>query len=417
MDKLVITGNGPLHGEIHVSGAKNASLPSLCAAILSSGTLELTNLPAVQDIQTMCNLLENLGIGVERHGERVRLNASALTSHQAPYELVKKMRASILVLGPLVGRLGKARVSLPGGCAIGERPVDLHLRALEKMGATITIEHGYIEAEAKQLTGADIHFDKITVTGTENIMMAATLAVGTTVLRNAAREPEVVDLAELLIGMGAQITGHGSETITIQGVRQLHGSQHRIIPDRIETGTFVCAAAITGGHVMVRNTEPKYLTRFLEIMAQAQVPMSIGDDFIEVKPHQGLVSVDVETQPHPGFPTDMQAQFMATMTQATGRSVITESIFENRFMHVAELNRMGANIKTEGRTAITTGPTPLSGAQVMATDLRASASLVVAALVANGDTVIDRIYHLDRGYAELEKKLGGIGALVKRRKS
>ena len=414
MDKLLITGNGPLSGEVRISGAKNAALPSLAASILCSETLRLTNLPMVRDIETMSRLLAELGLRVESGHEEVAIDGSGISSHTAPYQLVKTMRASILALGPLVARLGEAQVSLPGGCAIGERPVDLHLSALEKMGAEINLEHGYIHAKAKRLQGAEILFRTVTVTGTENIMMAATLAEGTTVLRNAAMEPEVVDLAELLIGMGARIEGHGTETIVIHGVDCLKGSEHRIISDRIETGTFVCAAGITRGHVTLTNTDPKFLGSFLEAVQEAGLPVRLGGDTIEILPHQGLKARDIETQPHPGFPTDMQAQFMALMTHAEGRSLITENIFENRFMHVAELNRMGANIKIQGSTAVTTGPTPLSGAQVMATDLRASASLVIAALVANGETLIDRIYHLDRGYARLEEKLGGVGALVKR---
>ncbi len=414
MDKLLITGNGPLKGDIKISGAKNAALPILAATILTPGEVRLTNLPQVRDINTMCQLLVEMGMGVERDGESAVINGKGLSSHIAPYQLVKTMRASILALGPLVGRFGEAQVSLPGGCAIGERPVDLHLKALEQMGAEIILEHGYIKARAARLRGADIQFGAVTVTGTENIMMAATLAEGETILRNAAMEPEIVDLAEMLNKMGAKIQGHGTKTITIQGVEQLHGAEHAIVPDRIETGTFVCAAAVTRGHVRVTNTQPEFLTAFLAALREAKLPMNIGNDYIEVLPHNGLVSCDIETQPHPGFPTDMQAQFMTVMTQASGCSLITESIFENRFMHVAELNRMGAHIKIQEHTAVTTGPTPLSGAQVMATDLRASASLVIAGLVADGETLIDRIYHLDRGYSHLEEKLEQIGAMVKR---
>ncbi len=414
MDKLLITGNGPLKGEVRISGAKNAALPSLAATILASEEVHLTNMPMVRDINTMCALLGELGFGVKKGNEEVFVFGAGISSHIAPYQLVKTMRASILTLGPLLARLGRARVSLPGGCAIGERPVDQHLKALEKMGAEIVIEHGYIDARVSRLKGADILFDTVTVTGTENIMMAATLAEGTTSLFNAAMEPEIVDLAELLNKMGARIEGQGTQHIVIHGVERLHGAEHHIIPDRIETGTYVCAAAITRGHVAITGARPLHLRKFLETMENARLPFEAGADTIEVKPHEGLLARDIETQPHPGFPTDMQAQYMAVMTQAKGRSLITETIFENRFMHVGELNRMGAHIKIQGHTAITTGITPLSGAQVMATDLRASASLVVAALVADGDTLIDRIYHLDRGYHRLEEKLGRINALVRR---
>lgn len=414
VDKFLITGNGPLSGEISVSGAKNAALPILTATILANEPVILTNLPNVRDINTMCRLLEEMGLKVETGPDHTSINGGYINSHIAPYQLVKTMRASILALGPLLARLGEAEVSLPGGCAIGERPVNLHLTALEKMGAEIRLEHGYIKARCSKLQGADIRFGTVTVTGTENIMMAATLAEGITTLRNAALEPEVVDLAILLNKMGAKITGHGSDTIVIEGVSALHGAQHHIIPDRIETGTFICAAAITRGHVQITNTCPKHLGAFLEAVQTAGVPIKVGKDCIEVLPWDRLVATDIETQPHPGFPTDMQAQFMALMTQAEGRSLITESIFENRFMHVAELNRMGGHIKIQDSTAVTTGPTPLSGAQVMATDLRASASLVIAGLVAEGDTLIDRIYHLDRGYSELELKLARVGARLKR---
>ena len=414
MDKFLITGNGPLRGEMAVSGAKNAALPILTATILTGEQVVLSNLPDVRDINTMCRLLEDIGLNVVRGEAETVVDGSSINSHIAPYQLVKTMRASILALGPLLARLGEAEVSLPGGCAIGERPVNLHLTALEKMGAEITLEHGYIHAKCKRLQGADIRFDAVTVTGTENILMAATLAEGTTVLRNAALEPEVVDLAELLNKMGARISGHGTETIVIEGVPSLHGAQHRIISDRIETGTFVCAAGITRGHVTITGAAPNDLSAFLDAARASGLPIKTGKDTIEVLPWEKLVATDIETQPHPGFPTDMQAQFMALMTQAEGRSLITESIFENRFMHVAELNRMGAHIKIQGSTAVTTGPTPLSGAQVMATDLRASASLVIAALIAESDTLIDRIYHLDRGYCALERKLAAVGALVKR---
>ena len=414
MEHFIVEGNGPLNGEVAVSGAKNAALPLLASAILSSETLHLDNLPLVSDVKTMCTLLERMGLGVDRDGTSVTLSGDSLSSYVAPYDLVKTMRASILVLGPLVARLGVARVSLPGGCAIGARPVDLHLAALEKMGATIDQEHGYIEVRARRLEGAEITFEKVTVSGTENIMMAATLAEGTTILHNAAREPEVVDLAECLIKMGARIFGQGTETITIEGVARLGVASHVVMPDRIEAGTYLCAAAITGGHVTVTNMRPDHLTVFLHTLARAGVPLCVSADSVEVRPHSGLVAVDIRTQPFPAFPTDMQAQFTALMTQARGRSHVVESIFENRFMHIPELCRMGADISVNKRTAIVTGPTKLSGARVMATDLRASASLVLAGLVAEGETCIERIYHLDRGYADLDLKLAALGANIKR---
>lgn len=414
MARLIVVGNGPLRGEVRISGAKNAALPCLAATILTADTVKLTNLPPVQDIRTMGKLLGEMGLGVDHQEEQAVINGASLKDHIAPYDLVKTMRASILTLGPLLARLGKAQVSLPGGCAIGARPVDLHLSALEKMGATIRLEHGYIEAEAKKLKGADILFEKVTVTGTENIMMAASLAEGTTILRNAAREPEVEDLADMLNRMGAKISGAGSDAITIVGVPELGGCHHRIIPDRIETGTYVCAAAITRGHVTITQTHPQHLQAFLEAIKKTGLPINIEGDRIEILPHDGLTAADIQTQPHPGFPTDMQAQYMAVMTQAQGRSVITENIFENRFNHVPELQRMGAQIKVDGQSAITSGVTPLSGAQVMATDLRASASLVLAGLVASNETHVERIYHLDRGYANLEGKLQALGANIRR---
>lgn len=417
MDKLVLIGNGPLEGEVRISGAKNASLPCLAASILTAGTVNLSNLPWVRDIYTMCDLIRELGLEIDDNDDSVVIKGAKINSHIAPYQLVKTMRASILVLGPLLARLGRAQVSLPGGCAIGARPVDLHLKALEQMGAEIKLEHGYIDARADRLKGAHITFEKVTVTGTENIMMAATLAEGTTILDNAACEPEIVDLAEMLIGMGAQIEGAGTERILIKGVDSLHGCDHRIIPDRIETGTYVCAAAITRGRVSITNTEPRHLEAFLAAMKQAGLPMEIHPDRIEVFPHDGLRAVNITTEPHPGFPTDMQAQFIATMTQAEGTSIVTENIFENRFGHVPELKRMGADIVIDGNRALTIGPTPLSGAQVMATDLRASASLVIAGLIAAEETTIDRIYHLDRGYYNLEGKLGNLGAKIRRVKN
>ncbi|CAM2006965.1 UDP-N-acetylglucosamine 1-carboxyvinyltransferase [Acanthopleuribacter pedis] len=417
MDKLVLIGNGPLEGEVRISGAKNASLPCLAASILTAGAVSLTNLPWVRDIYTMCDLIRELGLEINDNEDGVAIKGAKINSHIAPYQLVKTMRASILVLGPLLARLGRAQVSLPGGCAIGARPVDLHLKALEKMGAKIKLEHGYIDAQAERLKGAHIDFEKVTVTGTENMMMAATLAEGTTILDNAAQEPEVVDLANMLIAMGADIQGAGTSRIVIEGVDSLHGCDHRIIPDRIETGTYVCAAAITRGRVSITNTAPQYLGAFLDAMQRAGLPMDIHEDRIEVYPHEGLRSVNVATEPHPGFPTDMQAQFIATMTQAEGTSIVTENIFENRFNHVPELKRMGADIVIDGNRALTIGPASLSGAQVMATDLRASASLVIAGLIAAEETTIDRIYHLDRGYYDLEGKLRNLGAKIRRVKN
>ncbi len=414
MDKLKLKGNGPLQGQVRISGAKNAALPSLTATLLTADTVELKNVPPVRDIETMGELLADMGMTFSMEGERAIIEGAGLVNCEATYERVKTMRASILVLGPLLARAGHARVSLPGGCAIGARPVDLHIKALEKMGAEITIEHGYIDAKAARLRGAEIFFETVTVTGTENVMMAATLAEGTTILNNCAKEPEVEDLAQLLNAMGARISGAGTATITIQGVTRLHGTSHTIIPDRIEAGTYVCAAAVTRGHVELTGVRPRHLRRFLDVMQQTGLPIKYGEDLIEILPHEGLRARDIQTQPHPGFPTDMQAQYMTVMTQAEGRSLITENIFENRFMHVSELIRMGANITVKDRTAAVTGPTRLSGAQVMATDLRASASLVLAGLVADDETIIDRIYHLDRGYTHLEQKLSALGAQVMR---
>jgi len=414
MDRLMIEANGPLSGEVRISGAKNAALPCLAATILTRDAVHLTNLPAVRDIETMCALLADLGLSVTPGVEAVTVGGAGLNAHLAAYDLVKTMRASILVLGPLLARTGHARVSLPGGCAIGARPVDLHLQALRQMGAEIRVEEGYVEARCRRLRGAEVVFEKVTVTGTENIMMAACLAEGTTVLYNAAREPEVVDLAELLIQMGARIQGQGTATIRIRGVKTLHGAHHHILPDRIETATYVCAAAITAGHIAVTHTRSDMTAPFLAVMRAAGLRFKTGFDFIEVFGHGGLSAREVVTEPHPGFPTDVQAQLMAVMTQAYGCSRITETIFENRFMHVGELVRMGARIQIRGRTAIIEGSAPLTGATVMATDLRASASLVLAGLVASGRTVIDRIYHLDRGYSFLEHKLKGVGALVTR---
>ncbi len=415
MEKIRVVGGRPLEGTVRISGAKNASLPDLCASLLTDEPVLFDNVPEVRDIRTMGRVLAALGAGVEfRVGGRVEIKAASLTSVEAPYELVKTMRASILVLGPLVAREGRARVSLPGGCAIGARPIDLHLQALEKMGAAITVDHGYVEAAAERLQGADITFDTVTVTGTENVMMAATRAEGVTVLRNAACEPEVADLAHLLASMGARIEGAGSQTIRIEGVAALHGARHTVVPDRIETGTYVAACAIAGGDIEVRGCHPPHLRAVIDKFRETGVRIEEGPDNLRVRAPRAVHPANVTTLPYPGFPTDMQAQYMALMTQATGVSTITESIFENRFMHVAELQRMGASVRESGRTAFVTGPAPLSGAQVMATDLRASASLVLAGLAATGETVVDRVYHLDRGYYRIDEKLRGLGADIER---
>jgi len=413
MDSLRIVGRKKLEGEVMISGAKNAALPCLTASLLTDQPLELKHVPMVNDIKTMGHLLREMGKSVEFDAETAVI-CGGVTSCRAPYERVKTMRASILTLGPLLARYGEAEVSLPGGCAIGARPVDLHLTALEKMGARIEIKHGYIIARASNLNGADISFEKVTVTGTENILMAATLARGTTILRRAAREPEVGDLVDLLNSMGACISGKGSDTLVIHGVTELSGTDHVICPDRIEAGTYVCAAAMTQSHVLVKNCRPDHLHRFLDVMVNAGLPLVRREDSIEIMPHSGLIARDIQTEPYPGFPTDMQAQFMAVMTGARGRSMITESIFENRFMHVQELVRMGADIKIEGHNALVKGGVELSGTDVMATDLRASACLVLAALVADGETHIRRIYHLDRGYHDLEGKLRKLGAEIRR---
>ena len=415
MEKIRIVGGRPLEGTVRISGAKNASLPDLCAALLTDQAVTLRNVPEVRDIRTMGRVLAALGAEVEfRVGGQVDLKAATLTSVEAPYDLVKTMRASVLVLGPLVAREGRARVSLPGGCAIGARPIDLHLAALEKMGATLTVEHGYVEARARRLRGAEISFDTVTVTGTENVMMAASLAEGRTVLRNAACEPEVEDLAALLSAMGARIEGAGTPTIEVEGVERLGGASHRVIPDRIETGTYLVACAIAGGEIEVRHCQPAHLRAVIDKLRETGLRIEEGPDNLRVRAPRVLRPANVTTQPHPGFPTDMQAQYMVLMTQAEGASTVTETIFENRFMHVAELARMGANVRENGRTAIVTGPTPLSGAQVMATDLRASACLVLAGLAATGETVVDRIYHLDRGYYRIDEKLRGLGADIER---
>ena len=418
MDKLLIRGGRRLNGTVPVAGAKNAALPELCAALLVDGVTTLHNVPQLQDVTTMLKLLRSMGMVADRPADQpgvVTLDASRISVPEAPYELVKTMRASILVLGPLVARRGEAQVSLPGGCAIGARPVNLHLMGLEAMGAEIRVEGGFIYAKASKLKGARIMFDTVTVTGTENLMMAAVLADGETVLENAAREPEVVDLARCLTAMGARIKGAGTTTIVIQGVKDLKPAEHTILPDRIETGTFLAGAAMTRGQVRVTHTDPNLLDAVLVKLQQAGAYVRTGEDFIEVD-MQGrrARAVTIITHPHPGFPTDMQAQFMALNCLAEGTGVITESIFENRFQHAAELQRMGASIKLEGHTAIITGKETLTGAPVMATDLRASAALVVAGLAAQGQTTVDRVYHLDRGSERIEEKLGQLGGRITR---
>jgi UDP-N-acetylglucosamine 1-carboxyvinyltransferase len=414
MDKLAIQGGVPLRGEVRVSGAKNAALPLMCAALLSSEPLRLTNVPRLRDVRTMMELLAQMGVGVERDGDAVLLAAGRVDRPLAPYELVKTMRASILVLGPLLARGGEARVSLPGGCAIGLRPVDLHIKGLEALGAEIGVEQGYITARAGRLKGARYEMDLVTVTGTENLMMAAALAEGTTVLANAAREPEVVDLANCLNAMGARVAGAGTDVITIEGVERLGGGTHRIMPDRIETGTYLAAAAATGGAVTLRDADAELLGAVIVKLREAGATVEAGGGTIQLEMTRALRAVDVDTAPHPGFPTDMQAQLMALDAIADGTATITENIFENRFMHALELARLGADIETAGNTAIVRGVQRLQGATVMATDLRASASLVIAGLVAEGETVVDRIYHLDRGYEAMEAKLAGLGARVRR---
>ena len=415
MDKLVIQGGIPLSGEVRISGANNAALPILCAALLTEEPLHIGNVPHLRDVTTMLELLNQMGAEVsvnDRMG--VEIAARKLHNPAAPYELVKTMRASILVLGPLLARCGQARVSLPGGCAIGSRPVDLHIKGLQAMDAEIGIEHGYILARAERLKGARIFMDTVTVTGTENLMMAATLAGGTTVLENAAREPEVVDLANCLTAMGAKIEGAGSDVITVHGVERLHGADYRVMPDRIEAGTFLVAVAATGGKVLLKDVRPGILDAVLEKLREAGARIECGADTISLEMAGPLNSVNVRTAPYPAFPTDMQAQFMALNTVANGAATVTETIFENRFMHVQELQRLGANIETEGNTAVVRGVATLSGATVMATDLRASASLVVAGLIAQGETSIERIYHIDRGYECIEEKLSQLGARIKR---
>jgi UDP-N-acetylglucosamine 1-carboxyvinyltransferase len=415
MDKLQITGGRRLNGDITVSGAKNAALPILCASLLSADPITLHNVPDLKDIGTTLRLLGQMGVKAERGGERtLQLDASQVHSLEAPYEMVKTMRASILVLGPLLTRFGEARVSLPGGCAIGQRPVDQHIKGLAAMGAEIKIEHGFVVARAKRLKGASIRTDMVTVTGTENLMMAAVLAEGRTTLENAAREPEIIDLADLLNKMGARIQGHGGDRIVIDGVDRLHGASHEVVADRIEAGTFLCAVGATGGDIMLRRAAPKTMGAILDKLQEAGMAIECGEDWIRGSMNRRPRATSFRTREYPGFPTDMQAQLMALNTIADGTAVIVENIFENRYMHVQELNRMGAQIDIDGHTAVVTGIPQLSGATVMATDLRASASLVIAGLAAFGNTTVERIYHLDRGYERMEEKLRSVGANIQR---
>ena len=418
MDKFVIRGGNPLLGTVRISGAKNAALPAMAAALLTEEPVVLENIPQVRDIETTRRLLASMGAEVElgygRAHHRTTIACARLEHPAAQYELVKTMRASTLVLGPLVARCGVAKVSLPGGCAIGARPIDLHIKGLECLGATITTEHGYVVARAERLKGGHVVFDKITVTGTEDLLMAATLAEGETLMENCAREPEVADLATLLIKMGAQIEGAGTSAIRVRGVSKLHGARHRIIPDRIEAGTFIIAGALTGGDLIVTGCDPSHLTALLQKLEEVGIEVRHNGESVRVMSDGQFKPADVSTEEYPGFATDMQAQYMALATQAEGTSVITENIFENRFMHAQELVRMGADIKIEGRRAIVRGNTPLSAAAVLASDLRASASLVLAALVADGETIIDRVYHIDRGYERIEEKLRGVGGQIRR---
>ncbi|HUL00432.1 MAG TPA: UDP-N-acetylglucosamine 1-carboxyvinyltransferase [Nitrospirota bacterium] len=416
MKTIIITGGHKLKGEVFISGAKNAALPILAAGLLCEGRHRISNVPLLADVTTLGKILQNMGVMFERQNNEILIDTFGLTNPEAPYDLVKTMRASVLVLGPLMARMGKARVSLPGGCAIGARPINLHLMGLEKLGASVEIKHGYVLAKAKKLRGAHIHFDTVTVTGTENIMMAAVLAKGETVLENAAREPEVVDLSSALSQMGARITGAGTDVIRIQGVENLQPMNYSVMPDRIETGTFVIAAAITNGSVKINNCDPSHLDAVLAKVTEsgAEIMTDLHLRTIYVNGTRKIKPVDIKTLEYPGFPTDMQAQFMSLMSLAEGTSVINETIFENRFTHVAELRRMGADIQTEGRSAIVKGVSKLSAAPVMATDLRASASLILAGLAAEGQTVISRIYHLDRGYENIEQKLSALGADIKR---
>jgi UDP-N-acetylglucosamine 1-carboxyvinyltransferase len=414
VDKILVEGGRSLKGQVRISGAKNAALPILVSSLLTEGSNTYSNVPDLKDVESIKLLLSNLGARAEAHGDTVHVDTGRILSYEAPYDLVRKMRASILVLGPMVARLQKARVSLPGGCAIGARPINLHLKGLAQLGADIKLEHGYVQAEAKKLKGADIYFDTVTVTGTENLMMAAVLAEGTTILRNAAREPEVTALAEVLNEMGADIQGAGTAVITIKGVTSLRPVSVKIIPDRIETGTFMIAAALTHGDVTLVDCEPDHVGACVDKLKRAGVTISVHEKTIHVRGNDEIVSVDVKTQPYPGFATDMQAQFMVLMSVANGTSIISETIFENRFIHVSELKRMGADIKISGNTAMVKGVPGLSAAPVMATDLRASASLILAGLVAEGRTEVSRVYHLDRGYEAIEKKFRELGAAIRR---
>jgi UDP-N-acetylglucosamine 1-carboxyvinyltransferase len=414
MDKLLITGGKRLVGDIQISGAKNAALPILCAGLLTAGDLELSNVPNLHDVATMLKLLRQTGLSVEQDGDKVVLNGSKIDKYEAPYELVKTMRASILVLGPLLARFGEAKVSLPGGCAIGSRPVDQHIKGLQALGAEISIDGGYIYAKCKKLKGARIVTDMITVTGTENLLMAATLAEGETILENAAREPEVTDLANMLVAMGAKLEGIGTDRLVIQGVPALTGAKHAVISDRIEAATFLCAVAATGGDITIRNTRTDIFDVALDKLREMGVKLTVGDNWIRAQMDQRPNPVSFRTTEYPGFPTDMQAQFMAVNLIAKGSAKVTETIFENRFMHVQEMNRLGSKISIDGNTAYIEGVDLLVGAPVMATDLRASASLVIAGLAAKGETLVDRIYHLDRGYDRMEVKLSAVGANITR---
>lgn len=413
MDKLVIEGGVPLHGEVPISGAKNATLPLMAASLLARGKHSFSNAPRLRDIRTMCSLLAHMG-AVSEHNTTLDIDSTDIRTLEAPYQLVRTMRASVLVLGPMLARHRYARVSLPGGCAIGARPIDLHLIGLQQMGADIELDHGYVIAKADRLKGATIIFDLVTVTGTENLMMAATLAEGRTVLKNTAREPEVVALADYLRRMGARIEGDGTSEIIIEGVEELRPSTFRVIPDRIEAGTYIAAAGITGGHLKLTNCEPAHLEAIIQKLRAAGLTIETGEDTVEVRSNGAIHSVDIKTWPYPAFPTDMQAQFMSLMTLGNGVSLITEQIFENRFMHVLELKRLGADIELDGRNARVCGVAHLSGAPVMATDLRASASLVLAGLAAKGVTEISRIYHLERGYETMDVKLSSVGARIRR---
>ena len=417
MQKIVVTGGVPLQGEVRISGAKNAVLPILCATLLADGPVDIGNVPHLHDVVTTIKLLRELGAEVEHDIEagHVRVDARSVNSHIAPYELVKTMRASVLVLGPLLARYGAAEVSLPGGCAIGSRPVDQHIKGMQALGAEVSVEHGFIKAKAERLRGGRVVFDMVSVGATENVLMAAALADGVSVLENAAMEPEIVDLADCLIAMGAKIEGAGSNRITVHGVERLNGGRHDVVADRIETGTFLVAAAMTGGRIVARAARPETLDAVIDKLTEAGAEITVDADSITLDMHgKRPKAVNISTAPHPGFPTDMQAQFMALNCVADGVSIISETIFENRFMHVQELQRLGADIRIEGHTAIVRGQEKLSGAPVMATDLRASASLILAGLVADGDTIIDRIYHLDRGYERIEAKLSALGAKIKR---